>query len=130
MLKLPLNFILFSTFHTNFSIWFYIKAGLQQAQSFSVSKYGLQLYTKFFDTSPKMWLETTALLKLFCIVNKPTYCNAPRPRTPDSQPAQVSGIMHFKSVNILWIFLLDQMCAAQLDMALHKYVYEMSQHSV
>lgn len=26
--------------------------------------------------------------------------------------------------------MLDQMCAAQLDMALHKYVYEMSQLSV
>jgi len=46
------------------------------------------------------------------------------------QVSRTASIMHFKSVNILWIFLLDQMCAAQLDMALHKYVYEMSQHSV
>lgn len=98
----------FSTFHTNFLFFaftcLHTKAGLKQAQSFSVSKYGLQLYAKLFDTSPKTWLETTALLKQFCILHKPAYCNAPKPRTPDSQPAQVSGtasVMHFKA----WIFV-------------------------
>lgn len=118
MLKISLSFIIFHSvpftptlfsFSVSFFfffafICFHIKAGLKQAQSFSVFKYGLQLYAKFVDTSPKTWLETTALLKQFCILHKPAYCNAPKPRTPDFQPAQVSGtasVMHFK----VWIFV-------------------------
>ncbi len=61
MLELPLKNIFHSVPFTPtffsflfFSFFcFHIKAGPKQAQHFSVSKYGLQLYAKFFDTSPK-----------------------------------------------------------------------------